>query len=384
MPLAVDRLGAIAAHLRDVDHALAEWLTEAVAMMRKGATLETALGLAHGYTAVCRQQIQDAALAALAAAAPGSALQQTRGGLGSPARSPHTRLGDGDGIGRTGVGRMVSLGTCSTCYRLRLRCRHVASGGCCQCWPTTMMFWPTVRGDKIDMAILPRKPLPADPVIVPLIDHPEYQRLAALRRALSAGLADRQREVDLAAIEAGLARPTSGSARGPRADQMRARAEQLRRALPQPVEPAASPNGLPASIVTALALLQDGKVVAPQDRATRLKQIREELKILEAAQTGVTILLAELRSDQTAEMANRLLAGHREALRQIYEAGVAFSAAVQAEREIIVGLINAEYDAAEHILQRPGFPAASRIGTLKEHDTEISFYRRRLEAQGIV
>jgi hypothetical protein len=98
----------------------------------------------------------------------------------------------------------------------------------------------------------------------------------------------------------------------------------------------------------------------------------------------VTILLAELRSDQTAEMANRLLAGHREALRQIYEAGVAFSAAVQAEREIIVGLINAEHDAAEHILQRPGFPAASRIGTLKEHDAEISFYRRRLEAQGIV
>jgi hypothetical protein len=234
------------------------------------------------------------------------------------------------------------------------------------------------------MAILPRKPPLVGPVVSPLIDHPEYQRLAGLRRALSAGLADRQREIDLAALEAELARPTSGSARGPRADMMRARAEQLRRSLPRPVEPAAVPDGLPPSIARALALLQGEKAVPQQDRSTRLKNLREEVVTIEAALTGVTVLLDELKSEQTHKAATALLPSHRAALAQIYEAAVAFSAAVQAEREIIVGLINAGYDAAEHVLQRPGFPAASRIGTLKEHDSEISFFRRRLENSGVI
>jgi hypothetical protein len=237
--------------------------------------------------------------------------------------------------------------------------------------------------DKIDMAILTRKPLPTDPVITALIDHPEYQRLAGLRRALSAGLADRQREIDLAAIESELARPSSGSARGPRADMMRARAEQLRKASPQPVEPAAAPDGLPPAIARAMALLQGEKVIPP-DRGARLKTLREEVVTIEAALTGVTVLLDELRSEQTHQAATALIPSHRAALAQILETAAAFSAAVQAEREIIVGLINAGYDAAEHILQRPGFPAASRIGTLQEHDSELSFFRRRLESLGVI
>ena len=235
------------------------------------------------------------------------------------------------------------------------------------------------------MAILSRKPTPAfDPVITPLADHPEHIRLSAIRRALLNAAADRQRELDLAAIEAELAKPTSGSARGPRAKTLRARAETLRKALPAPVVAQSEPDGLPPAVVAALALLQGEKVALQQDRGARLNQLRQELAIIEAASSGVSVLLDELKSEQTVEAATALSPKHRAALAEIYAAAAALAAAAQAEREIIVSLIGAGYDAAEHILQRPGLGAASRLGTLLEHDSEISFFKRRMQSLGVI
>lgn len=235
------------------------------------------------------------------------------------------------------------------------------------------------------MAILSRKPTPAfDPVITPLADHPEHIRLSAICRALLNAAADRQRELDLAAIEAELAKPTSGSARGPRADTLRARAETLRKALPAPVVAQSEPDGLPPAVVAALALLQGEKVALQQDRGARLNQLRQELAIIEAASSGVSVLLDELKSEQTVEAATALSPKHRAALAEIYAAAAALAAAAQAEREIIVSLIGAGYDAAEHILQRPGLGAASRLGTLLEHDSEISFFKRRMQSLGVI
>jgi hypothetical protein len=70
MPLAIDRLAAVARHLQQYDHPLSAWLGEAVAMVRLGVPLETALDLTQGYAAACRQHAVDAALAALADTAP--------------------------------------------------------------------------------------------------------------------------------------------------------------------------------------------------------------------------------------------------------------------------------------------------------------------------
>ncbi len=70
LPAGIERLSAVARFLRDVDHPLAEWLSEVMSMVRTGATLEAALDLGHGYDGACRQQAQAAALEALVAAAP--------------------------------------------------------------------------------------------------------------------------------------------------------------------------------------------------------------------------------------------------------------------------------------------------------------------------
>jgi hypothetical protein len=233
------------------------------------------------------------------------------------------------------------------------------------------------------MALLSRKPPAPEPTIVPLMDNPEHQRLAGLRRALSAGLADRQRALDLAAIETEL-QHSGGSSRGPRADQMRARAEQLRKALPTPIEPPASPDGLSAAIVAALALLDGGKLAAPTDRGARLTRLREEIAVIEPALAAVNAMMTELKGELTFDAATALLPRHRAALADMFAAAAAFSAATQAERQIVVDLLGAGYDAAEHVLLRPGLGAASRLGTLSEHDSEISIFRRRLEGLGII
>ena len=236
------------------------------------------------------------------------------------------------------------------------------------------------------MAILSRKPTPAfDPVITPLADHPEHIRLSAIQpgasecgrrppaRARLGGDRGRARQADQRQCSRGLERIRCA-----------ARAETLRKALPAPVVAQSEPDGLPPAVVAALALLQGEKVALQQDRGARLNQLRQELAIIEAASSGVSVLLDELKSEQTVEAATALSPKHRAALAEIYAAAAALAAAAQAEREIIVSLIGAGYDAAEHILQRPGLGAASRLGTLLEHDSEISFFKRRMQSLGVI
>ena len=69
-PAAIENLGRIAAFLRNENHPLAEWLLEAMALARSGASLEAALNLNHGYGAAARAETQHAALRVLADAAP--------------------------------------------------------------------------------------------------------------------------------------------------------------------------------------------------------------------------------------------------------------------------------------------------------------------------
>jgi len=236
------------------------------------------------------------------------------------------------------------------------------------------------------MAFRPKPPPIVADLDIPRLDQdPEHVRLSSLFRALQDGKADRQRQIDLLMIEAEISLPSSGSGRGPRIDALRQRAELLRQALPAPVEaPLLDDDGLPPAIGQGVRLLAGQQVSRPPDRTAKLKQLHDELAILEAAFRAVATLLNDVRSDRSTEVAQSLLPRHHQLLRDLYDAGVALSAAAEAERALIAALILAGYDASEMILQRPGLAAASRVGSLGSHDSDIASFRRRLIEQRIV
>ncbi len=236
------------------------------------------------------------------------------------------------------------------------------------------------------MALLRASRTPADlTAIAPLGEHPEHVRLSGLRRALMAGVANRQGRLDLDAIEMELARPAgTGTNKGQRGEMLRQRAMTLRLAVGASAEPApAASDGLPAAVTLALSLLQGERRDPPPDRQARLSRARSELEIFTTALSAVEVLLDELKAEQSLRAAKSLLPQHRAALVGLYRAAESLAAAATAERAFVVALINAGYDASEATIRRPGLAAASRLGTPEEIGSEISFFRQRLQDQGI-
>src|SRR5579872_284428 len=105
-------------------------------------------------------------------------------------------------------------------------------------------------------------PIPA------LAEHPEYARLATMRRAITAAQQDRQHRLDLLAIEGELARPMS-SAIGPRVTMLRERAAQLRKSVQAPKAEAPDADGMPPAIARALFLLRGEEIEEPPDQIGR-------------------------------------------------------------------------------------------------------------------
>lgn len=93
-------------------------------------------------------------------------------------------------------------------------------------------------------------PRPAPELDIPILEHnPEFVRIATLRRSLLAARDERQRQLDLLAVEGELARPSGGSGTGQRAQILRDQAKRLRAAAPKATPPAAvSDDGLPPAI----------------------------------------------------------------------------------------------------------------------------------------
>jgi hypothetical protein len=228
------------------------------------------------------------------------------------------------------------------------------------------------------MAIKTPYPIP------PLTDHPEYARLATMRRAVGDAVLDRQRQIDLLSIERELAFPTSGNAHGPRADMMRERAATLRRAAPPEKADVGSPDGLPANIARAIAIIGGETVDAPPDRDALRTRLRIEISVLEPALREIDILMEEARAEQSHAIALRLVAQNNAIIRTIYEAAAALSAAMQAERALCAQILIAGYELRADITHRPGLDGASRLGTLSDWDSQISMFRRRFELLGVL
>jgi hypothetical protein len=221
-----------------------------------------------------------------------------------------------------------------------------------------------------------------EPPILPLDQHEQYARLAAMRRAIMAAQQDRQRRLDLLAIEGELARPATLST-GPRVALLKQRATELRAAAPE--KPAApDPAGLPLPIARALELARGETVEEPPDRQERLKRLRAELRILEAGFAAIDVAMEELRAELSHAVAQQLRPRHKQIMRSVWDAAAALSAAIDAERAIYASAITSGYADRPDILQRPALRAGAMLGSLQEWDSEISHLRRRLEQQGIL
>jgi hypothetical protein len=234
------------------------------------------------------------------------------------------------------------------------------------------------------MAFSRRTQTAADDPLTPLAEVPAYAHLRPIRAALAAAQEARRRELDLILLEEELRRPTAGSANGPRAQMQRERLAALRAQAAPKSALVTDATGLPDSVALALRLAEGGKVEPTPDHAARVKQLRTELERLHDGQMAVEHLMNEARAEASFVVAKQLVGRHQAILRTVYETAVALSAAIEAERELIVSVLNAGYEVRPEILVRPALDAASRLGTLHEVDSQLSWFRRRLETQGVL
>jgi len=220
-------------------------------------------------------------------------------------------------------------------------------------------------------------------VISRLDDDPEYGRLAALRRALMTAREARQNGLDILGLEGELARP-GGSARGPRGEEQRKLLERLRRTLPAPPLERPDPAGLPPTLRPAMQLLRGETVEGAPDRQARLQRLRDEHRLLDDAERVVSGMMDEVRQEHSAAVCREQAVRHAEILRSYFSAAQAMAAALDMERHHIAEVIVSGHDPRPDILFRPGMIGALRLGSLTEHDSEISTERRRLEMLGVL
>jgi hypothetical protein len=230
------------------------------------------------------------------------------------------------------------------------------------------------------------RPAPVESDIPVLENHPEFARVATLRRSLLAARDERQRQLDLLAVEGELARPSGGCATGQRAAMLRDHAKRLRAAAPKAAPPAAvsEDDGLPPAITRALMLIGGNALAEEPDRDARLKKLRAEIRILELALGSAEGLLNEIRATQSFEVAQSLQVQNQAILRTVFDAALALSAAVSAERALYARYLSAGYEDRPDVLIRPSLSSANRLGSTDEWDSEINTFRRRLEALGVI
>jgi hypothetical protein len=221
--------------------------------------------------------------------------------------------------------------------------------------------------------------------IPPLASDPQYAAAARIERALRDKLRETERAIDRVELERELSRigALSRPVASPRVQMMQAQLKKLR-AEQKSVEAPPPPGDVPEVVRRALLLLQGQAVEPTPDRAEQLKRLRADAEILEAGIRAQAVLVEEIRAERSRVVAERLRGRHQTILRSLFDAAMALSAAVEAERALYASVLSAGYEGRPDILVRPGLDGASRLGTPREWDSQISHFRRRLEAQGVL
>jgi hypothetical protein len=226
------------------------------------------------------------------------------------------------------------------------------------------------------MPLRPNRFTPADE-IQPLMEDAAYSRAAALHITLAAALAERNRGLEILALEVELNV-------NPRKTVLLDRLAKLRAMTPATPPLSVSPDGLPPSVTNGLAAAQGAEWKEKPDRATKLKRLHAEKETLENAIGAVGGMMDDARAEASRRAAEAVLDRHRTLQRRVHDCALAFAAANNAERDLFVSLLAAGYDGRPDILRRPGLMAAAVLGSPADNDSEISRFRRRLEEHGVI
>jgi hypothetical protein len=216
--------------------------------------------------------------------------------------------------------------------------------------------------------------------VKPLAEDPEYGRLVGLRAMIAEALADRERRLEIAAIEGELGR-------NPKKAVLCERLSKLK-AIPPASSPATSlgnpQDNMPAEIGRALALARGSRVEFELDRAEEIKRLKQEQAVFATAVGCVDRMMDDRRAECSRIAAESVLDQHKEILCQIWQAAAAFSAAIDAERKLFADLLMKSFDGRPDILRRPALQSGMMLGSLLRSDSEISRFRRQLEQNGVI
>jgi hypothetical protein len=217
------------------------------------------------------------------------------------------------------------------------------------------------------------------PQLTPIADDQRYAAASTILRTLQDDERAIEHELDSLRIEGYLASRPNDS----RAPMLRERLKKNRAASPpKKVEPPKS--DLPAAVVVALELLQEGRRPTHASRAAQIDQLEADRVIVHQAVIEQSAVVEALRDELSHQLAKRLQADHRALVLAQYRALQALAVATDAERLFRAAVTNAGYQWREDLLPAPTLRTALIVGSESEHDSEVSRTRRLLEELRII
>ncbi len=182
-----------------------------------------------------------------------------------------------------------------------------------------------------------RRPDLVSSSIAPIMDDPTYAAIAAQRAAFIRCREDREREIERLAIElqlsaTSMSMPETGRRLRDRLDKINAMKG------PAPPPPESTGDATPA-MMRAMRLIAGEIIPAEPDRASMIARLRSEIATFNDAYRDADEAMEALRSELSYGINQSLLERQRSIVRTKYEAALALSAAVAAERLLIAELL---------------------------------------------
>jgi hypothetical protein len=218
--------------------------------------------------------------------------------------------------------------------------------------------------------------------------HKEAGPLLMVQRALTAGLARINAELDLIGLQAFLERHPGSSPEKQAENQAKVKELRTKAALPIDDKPAPpKPGALPVEVEKALAAIEDGgdgyKPVPGRD--VRRALLEDKRIHVEAGISTVLRLIEDLRNTLADEQQRRLQPQHGALLVEIFRAAQRLSETAARERQFRSALVSAGFTARSDLLPAPGvLSAILMLGAESDWGSQISEFRRFLESRKLL
>jgi len=213
-----------------------------------------------------------------------------------------------------------------------------------------------------------------------LNDDPEYGHAQGLLAAFESKLCEIDRELERHRLEIYLRRRGGKDGRD---GQLNERLKILQAAAPADrPPPAAETTDTPPAVARGIELLR-GNELARVDRGDQVKDLNRDREIIGEAIAAQGAIVQEIMETKVGQLREHLRESHQAALLRIFRAAQGLAVAVEAESKMRESIVLAGWP-QPHILGAPPLPAAWALGVESHHDSQISFYRRSLEALGVL